>query len=128
MGKVKKAIRALKKEEKAAKEEVSAEDSIQKAMLNLNQNMSTKEQRTSIPFDAFLNELVAYPKTVTRNIFQVFHDMMKAYAMSEKALMNTSMIPNPFNMPTTIAANCLWKEQTIRFLRTDCLRTGWSNW
>src|SRR5210317_1160937 len=79
MGKVKKAIRALKKEEKAAKEEVSAEDSIQKAMLNLNQNMSTKEQRTSIPFDAFLNELVAYPKTVTRNIFQVFHDMMKAY-------------------------------------------------
>src|SRR5210317_1674083 len=82
MGKVKKAIRALKKEEKqekAAKEEVSAEDSIQKAMLNLNQNMSTQEQRTSIPFDAFLNELVAYPKTVTRNIFQVFHDMMKAY-------------------------------------------------
>ena len=79
MGKVKKALRALKKEEKAAKEEVSAEDSIQKAMLNLNQNMSTKEQRTSIPFDAFLNELVAYPKTVTRNIFQVFHDMMNAY-------------------------------------------------
>jgi predicted Ser/Thr protein kinase len=79
MGKVKKAIRALKKEEKAAKEEVSAEDSIQKAMLNLNQNMSTKEQRTSIPFDAFLNELVVQPKTVTRNIFQVFHDMMKAY-------------------------------------------------
>ena len=79
MGKVKKAARALKKEERAAKEEVSAEDSIQKALLNLNQNMSTQEQRTSIPFDAFLNELVAYPKTATRNIFQVFHDMMKAY-------------------------------------------------
>jgi predicted Ser/Thr protein kinase len=79
MGKVKKAIRALKKEEGAAKDEVSAEDSIQKAMLNLNQNMSTKEQRTSIPFEEFLNELVAHPKTVTRSIFQVFHDMMKAY-------------------------------------------------
>jgi len=79
MGKVKKAARALKKEERAAKEEVSAEDSIQKALLNLNQNISTQEQRTSIPFDAFLNELVAYPKTATRNIFQVFHDMMKAY-------------------------------------------------
>jgi predicted Ser/Thr protein kinase len=79
MGKEKKAIGALKQEEKAAKEEVSAEDSIQKAMLNLNQNMSTQEQRTSIPFEAFLNELVANPKTVTRNIFQVFHDMMKAY-------------------------------------------------
>jgi hypothetical protein len=34
MGKVKKAIRALKKEEKAAKEEVSAEDSIQAAHLD----------------------------------------------------------------------------------------------
>ena len=58
MGKVKKAIRALKKEEKAAKEEVGAEDSIHKAMLNLNQNMSAQEQRTSIPFEEFLTELV----------------------------------------------------------------------
>ena len=79
MGKVKKAIRALKKEEKTTKEAVSAEDSIQKAMLNLNQNMSTQEQRTSIPFDEFLNVLVDSPKTAMRNIFQVFHDMMKAY-------------------------------------------------
>jgi predicted Ser/Thr protein kinase len=79
MGKVKKAIRALRKEEKTAKQDVSAEDSIKKAMLNLNQSMSTQEQRTSIPFEEFLNELVADPRTVIRNIFQVFHDMMKAY-------------------------------------------------
>jgi predicted Ser/Thr protein kinase len=79
MGKVKKAIRALKKDEGDAKVEISAEDSIQKAMLNLNQNMSAKEQRSSISFEEFLNELVARPKTVTRNIFQVFHDMIKAY-------------------------------------------------
>jgi len=79
MGKVKKAIRALKKEEKTAKEDVSAEKSIEKAMLNLNQNMSAQEQRASIPFDAFLNELVGNPKGVMRNIFQVFHDMIKAY-------------------------------------------------
>ena len=79
MGRVKKAIRALKKEEGAARVEVSAKDSIQKAMLNLNQNMSAKEQRSSISFEEFLNELVAHPKTVTRSIFQVFHDMMKAY-------------------------------------------------
>ena len=71
MGKVKKAIRALKKEEKAAKEEVGGEDSIHKAMLNLNQNMSAQEQRTSIPFAEFLNELVVNPKSVMRNIFQV---------------------------------------------------------
>jgi predicted Ser/Thr protein kinase len=79
MGRVKKAIRALKKEEGAAKVEVSAKESIQKAMLNLNQNMSAKEQRSSISFEEFLNELVARPKTVTRSIFQVFHDMIKAY-------------------------------------------------
>ncbi len=79
MGKVKKAIRALKKEEKRTKEDVSAENSIKKAMLNLNQNMSAKEQRTSIPFEEFLDELVVNPKSVMRNIFQVFHDMMKAY-------------------------------------------------
>ena len=79
MGKVKKAIRALKKEEKRTKEDASAEDSIAKAMLNLNQNMSAKEKRTSIPFAEFLNELVENPKSVMRNIFQVFHDMMKAY-------------------------------------------------
>jgi predicted Ser/Thr protein kinase len=79
MGKVKKAVRALKKEEKTAKEDVGAEQSIQKAMLNLNQNMSTQEQRSSIPFAEFLNDLVLNPKSVMRNIFQVFHDMMKAY-------------------------------------------------
>ena len=79
MGKVKKAIQALAKGEKRAEVDVGADDSIKKAMLNLNQNMSTQEQRTSISFEAFLEELVANPKTVTRNIFQVFHDMMKAY-------------------------------------------------
>ncbi|MGD9176091.1 MAG: hypothetical protein PVF29_18135, partial [Desulfobacterales bacterium] len=79
MGKVKKAIQALAKGEKQAKADAGADDSIKKAMLNLNQNMSTQEQRTSISFEAFLEELVANPKTVTRNIFQVFHDMMKAY-------------------------------------------------
>ncbi|MDX1708163.1 MAG: serine protein kinase PrkA, partial [Desulfobacterales bacterium] len=79
MGKVKKAIEALNKGEKEAKVDIGADDSIKKAMLNLNQNMSTQEQRTSITFETFLKELVSQPKTVTRNIFQVFHDMMKAY-------------------------------------------------
>ncbi|MEJ2165759.1 MAG: serine protein kinase PrkA, partial [Desulfobacterales bacterium] len=52
---------------------------IKKAMHNLNQNMSGLEQRSAIPFEAFLNELVADPSAVIRNVFQVFHDMMKAY-------------------------------------------------
>ena len=53
--------------------------SIKKAMHNLNQHMSGMEQRAAIPFEEFLNELVADPTVVIRNVFQVFHDMMKAY-------------------------------------------------
>jgi predicted Ser/Thr protein kinase len=80
MGKVKKAIRALKSEEKAAAETAGVDDSITKAMSNLNQSMSTQEQRDSIPFEEFLKVLVTNPNTAMRNIFQVFHDMIKAYA------------------------------------------------
>jgi predicted Ser/Thr protein kinase len=79
MGKVKKVIHSLRKEQKVAKEEVRTGDSIKKAMQNFNQSMGTQEQRTSIPFDQFLVELVSNPKIVMRNIFQVFHDMIKAY-------------------------------------------------
>jgi predicted Ser/Thr protein kinase len=79
MGKVKKVIKALKKGEKEAKVDDNFEDSIKKAMLNLNQTMSTQEQRASIPFEEFLNEMVANPQTAMRDIFQVFHDMIKAY-------------------------------------------------
>ena len=52
---------------------------IKKAMHNLNQNMSGLEQRSAIPFEAFLTELVSDPSAVIRNVFQVFHDMIKAY-------------------------------------------------
>ena len=52
---------------------------IKKAMHTLNQNMSGLEQRSAIPFEAFLNELVSDPSTVIRNVFQVFHDMINAY-------------------------------------------------
>ena len=79
MGKVKKATGALEKEEKIAGEDISAKESIEKAMHNLNRNMSAQEQRTSIAFEEFLDELAADPNTVMRNIFQTFHDMMKAY-------------------------------------------------
>ena len=41
--------------------------------------MSKFERRSSIPFEEFLNELVANPQVVIRNVFQVFHDMIKAY-------------------------------------------------
>jgi predicted Ser/Thr protein kinase len=53
--------------------------SIKTAMQNLNQHMSGMEQRGAIAFEEFLNVLVADPVVVIRNVFQVFHDMMKAY-------------------------------------------------
>jgi predicted Ser/Thr protein kinase len=53
--------------------------SIKTAMQNLNQNMSRQEQRLAVPFESFLNELAANPVLIIRNVFQVFHDMMKAY-------------------------------------------------
>ena len=64
---------------KAISEDDQDVKGIKKAMHNLNQNMSGQEQRLSIPFEGFLNELAANPALVIRNVFQVFHDMMKAY-------------------------------------------------
>ncbi len=60
-------------------EDTSAALSIQKALDNLNHSMSKFERRSSIPFEVFLNELVANPQMVIRNVFQIFHDMIKAY-------------------------------------------------
>ena len=42
-------------------------------------SMSKFERRSSIPFEEFLNELVANPRLVIRNVFQIFHDMIKSY-------------------------------------------------
>jgi len=53
--------------------------SVQQAMQHLDWNAGERVQRTSIPFDAFLNGMAADPCAVLRNTFQVFHDMIKSY-------------------------------------------------
>ena len=40
------------------------------------------DQRAPIPFESFLSILVNDPHTVIRNVFQVFHDMIKTYVGS----------------------------------------------
>ena len=45
----------------------------------LNQRLSQLDQRTTIPFEEFLKVFAAEPYAVVRNVFQVFHDMIKAY-------------------------------------------------
>ncbi len=52
---------------------------IKKAMHYLNQRLSQLDQPATIPFEEFLMVLAAEPYAVVRNVFQVFHDMIKAY-------------------------------------------------
>jgi len=54
-------------------------DNIKKAIQHLNHSMSKWDQRTPIPFNEFLEILTARPSEVIRNVFQVFHDMVKFY-------------------------------------------------
>jgi predicted Ser/Thr protein kinase len=79
MKSIKDMIMPSKKEAAPAQDVDEGTKNIKKALLNLNQNMSDLEQRSAIPFEGFLDELTANPQAVIRNIFQVFHDMMKAY-------------------------------------------------
>jgi predicted Ser/Thr protein kinase len=68
-----------KRKASAIPDNASAAKSIKKALDNLNHSMSKFERRSSIPFEEFLNELVANSPVVIRNVFQIFHDMIKAY-------------------------------------------------
>ncbi|UCF95505.1 MAG: serine protein kinase PrkA [Desulfobacterales bacterium] len=72
-------MQTLKRKGEGERDNVIAVDSIKQAMRNLNLNMSALDQRCPIPFEEFLKELVANPAIVMRNVFQVFHDMIKAH-------------------------------------------------
>ncbi|GAM08524.1 prkA AAA domain protein [Geobacter sp. OR-1] len=54
-------------------------NSIDRAISNLNQSIDDWKQHTSISFGEFLDLLTAHPTRVVRNVFQVFHDMIKTY-------------------------------------------------
>lgn len=54
-------------------------DDVKKVMENLSQNMESSDQRKPVPFNKFLEYLVSEPQIVIRNIFHVFHDMIKSY-------------------------------------------------
>ena len=55
------------------------QESINKAMQNLSTSMSELEQHACMSFEEFLKVLVEKPSVVMRYVFQVFHDMVKAY-------------------------------------------------
>ena len=79
MKSIKNLIKPSKRKPASIQEDDQGLKSIKNAMQNLNQNMSGLEQRSAIPFEDYLNELSANPMVVIRNVFQVFHDMMKAF-------------------------------------------------
>ncbi len=52
---------------------------IHKTMQLLDRSMGKPEQLAPIPFEEFVKVLSAEPSTVLRNVFQIFHDMIKNY-------------------------------------------------
>ena len=54
-------------------------ENIEKAMQNFDAKGREIFQRTPIPFEAFLHLLAVRPELVIRNVFQLFHDMIKSY-------------------------------------------------
>lgn len=54
-------------------------ENVKNAIQHLNNNMSELDQRSPIPFDEFLKVLAEQPFIVLRDVFQVFHDMIKTY-------------------------------------------------
>jgi len=54
-------------------------DKIKKAMQHLNRSMGKWDQRAPVSFNEFLKILSARPHEVIRNVFQLFHDMVKSY-------------------------------------------------
>ncbi len=52
---------------------------IKKAMENLGRNVDALDQQKPVPFKKFLEYLVQDPQVIIRNIFQVFHDMLKSF-------------------------------------------------
>ncbi len=54
-------------------------EDIEKAIQSLNRSMIEQDQRSPIPFEEFLKVITARPIIAIRNVFQVFHDMVKTY-------------------------------------------------
>jgi predicted Ser/Thr protein kinase len=52
---------------------------IDKAMLHLNRTISEREQHPAVPFAEFLAMVNSRPNVVLRNIFQVFHNMIRSF-------------------------------------------------
>jgi predicted Ser/Thr protein kinase len=58
---------------------IEKESNIEKALGQLQRATSAIEQQAPIPFETFLTRVAQHPAAMIRNVFQFFHDMVKAY-------------------------------------------------
>ena len=54
-------------------------NNIQKAMRHIQQTKEVMDQQAPVPFESFLDLVTERPTLMLRNVFQFFHDMVKAY-------------------------------------------------
>jgi predicted Ser/Thr protein kinase len=54
-------------------------ENIHHAMQSLDRSIKERGLPPPIPFEEFLERMVQHPQRLMRNVFQVFHDMIKAY-------------------------------------------------
>ena len=52
---------------------------IQRAMQQIHSSRTAMDRQTPIAFEAFLKQVAQQPAVLIRNVFQFFHDMVKAY-------------------------------------------------
>ena len=58
-------------------------EKITSAMARLNEQIRSEEAVDTIPFQDFIGLLAEHPESVLRNVFQVFHDMIKHHVTGE---------------------------------------------
>lgn len=54
-------------------------DNIERAMTHLAHNIGEQDGMSVVSFEEFLDRLAANPGSVMRNVFQIFHDLVKTY-------------------------------------------------
>ena len=97
---------------------------IQKAMQHLNKSMGKWDQRAPVPFNELLKILSTAPNEVVRNVFQVFHDMVKSYIV--EGVDEYPDDPESIHYVNYDCSRLFAKVRTTPFLQTGFLPTGWS--
>ena len=92
------------------------------ALNHLYQNISERGQGSHMPFRAFLDLAVRKPDVVFRDIFRVFHDMIRSYVGD--GFDEYPDDPESINYVYYDCGKLFVEGSDHPFLRIDCLLTG----